>query len=133
MSTQDNNRIGLFIAIPCYFVLLICCAAYANRKNKKRHGGEDELTSHYLGGRDFGPWLLPGTMLAGWFSGYTIVGVPNESYMTGWLALRWLNGTIGVIVVLAAVSPRIQKAGFVRNHQSSLDFLTDRYRSQLLR
>lgn len=87
----------------------------------------------FLGGRDFGMWLLPGTMFAGWFSGYTIVGVPNEAYRTGWLSLRWMVATIGVVVVLTAVSPRLQKAGLVRNHQSSVDFLTDRFRSQLVR
>jgi len=35
MATQAKDHIGLYIAIPMYFVLLICCAIYARRKIKK--------------------------------------------------------------------------------------------------
>ena len=36
MATQAKDHIGLYIAIPLYFVLLICCAIYARRKIKKQ-------------------------------------------------------------------------------------------------
>ena len=144
MSEQsiEVNRIGLYIAIPIYFAVLGGAAFWANRRNRRLRkkneesgipDGGDALTGHYLGGRDFGPLLTMGTMFAGWFSGYTIVGVPNEAYRVGWLSLRWLVATTGVVVSLVAVSPRLQKASQVRNHQSSADFLTDRFRSQLVR
>lgn len=35
MATQAKDHIGLYIAIPLYFVLLICCAYYARSKIKK--------------------------------------------------------------------------------------------------
>jgi len=143
MSEQPSiNRIGLYVAIPVYFCILAGAAYGANRRNRRLHleneengvpDGGDALTGHYLGGRTFGPLLTMGTMFAGWFSGYTIVGVPNEAYRVGWLSMRWLVATSGVVVTLLAVSPRLQKASQVRNHQSSADFLTDRFNSQLVR
>ena len=35
MTTQAKDHIGLYIAIPLYFILLMCCAIYARRKIKK--------------------------------------------------------------------------------------------------
>ena len=43
------------------------------------------------------------------------------------------RATAAVACHACAVSPRLQKASQVRNHQSSADFLTDRFRSQLVR
>ena len=55
MSNEtSSDRIGLFIAIPCYFVLLGIAAIWANRKNRrfqKTDNDETLLSSHYLGGR----------------------------------------------------------------------------------
>ena len=45
------------------------------------HGGvADTLSAHYLGGQTFGPFLTAGTTFASIFSGYAVIGIPNEAY-----------------------------------------------------
>lgn len=41
------------------------------------------VVGHYLGGRSFGPLVTGATIFASLFSGYTVVGVPNESFQRG--------------------------------------------------
>mmetsp|Transcript_6592 Transcript_6592/g.18409 ORF Transcript_6592/g.18409 Transcript_6592/m.18409 type:complete len:644 (+) Transcript_6592:3-1934(+) len=72
-------------------------------------------------------------MFALFFSGYTVVGVPNEAFRTGWLSLRWLTTAAFVGVGYFGTGARLRKASLVRNHQSPTDFITDRFRSQILR
>jgi len=74
-----DNRLGLYVALPVYFVLLTGCAVYAYVRVEriKRLGISDHLSAHYLGGRSFGPLLTAGTVFASFFSGYTVVGVVN--------------------------------------------------------
>jgi sodium/proline symporter len=93
----------------------------------------DALSAHYLGGRSFGPLMTAGTMFASLFSGYTVVGVPNEAFNTGWAALRWFPSGIGVVAGYAGTGFRLRKCSLMRNHQSPVDFITDRFRSQVLR
>ena len=72
-------------------------------------------------------------MFASIFSGYTVSGIPNEAFRTGWQALRWMPQFIIVVVGLMGTGYRLRKAGELRNHSSPVDFITDRYRSQVLR
>lgn len=58
----------------------------------KHEGTNDALTTHYLAGRSFGPVVMSGTLFASLFSGYTVVGVPNEAFYTGWFSLRRMAG-----------------------------------------
>ena len=62
-----------------------------------------------------------------------VVGVPNEAFRTGWLSLRWLTTAAFVGVGYFGTGARLRKASLVRNHQSPTDFITDRFRSQILR
>jgi len=79
---SEENRTGLYIALPCYFSVLVTAAflAYKKTEVQKSDGVNDQLSAHYLGGRGFGPLVTAGTLFASLFSGYTVVGVPNESY-----------------------------------------------------
>jgi len=93
----------------------------------------DTLSSHYLGARDLGPILTTGTIFASFFSGYTVIGIPNEAYHNGWLALRWVAGGSAIMMGFVGTGLRLRKAAMVRNHKTPLDFITDRFQSQLLR
>ena len=79
---SEENRFGLYIAVPVYFVLLVLVAVYSHRRmtRMEQNRETDILTGHYLGGRSFGPLIIAGTIFATIFSGYTVVGVPNESF-----------------------------------------------------
>jgi Na+/proline symporter len=92
-----------------------------------------QLTAHYLGGRDFGPLLTAGTVFASLFSGYTVIGVPNEAFRNGWSALRWMPTLMSIATGYFGTGLRLRKSSMLRNHQSPVDFITDRYQSQMLR
>ena len=132
---SSENRDWLYIAIPIYFAVLAACAAWAyKRMEKMKHDGmSDQLSSHYLGGRSFGPLLTAGTVFASLFSGYTVVGIPNEAYKLGWYSLRWMPTSALVGLSFYGTGLRLRKASVVRNHQSPADMITDRYQSQYLR
>lgn len=93
----------------------------------------DTLSAHYIGGRDFGPWLMCGTLFASMYSGYTVVGIPNEAYAYGWIALRWMPTFASIVTGLIGTSFRLRRISSFRNHQSPVDFITDRFQSQVLR
>ncbi|CAB9503729.1 Sodium/proline symporter [Seminavis robusta] len=94
----------------------------------------DILYSHYLGGRSLGPVLTTGTIFASFFSGYTVVGIPNEAYSkNGFMALRWLASSMAIMTGVLGTGLRLRKAALVRNHKTSVDFITDRFQSQVLR
>eukprot|EP00578_Thalassiosira_sp_NH16_P011569 CAMPEP_0181121150 /NCGR_PEP_ID=MMETSP1071-20121207/24574_1 /TAXON_ID=35127 /ORGANISM="Thalassiosira sp., Strain NH16" /LENGTH=730 /DNA_ID=CAMNT_0023205929 /DNA_START=48 /DNA_END=2240 /DNA_ORIENTATION=- len=132
---SEENRAGLYVAIPVYFVILALVAYVSNRKLKRLEKNQqtDQLTGHYLGGRSFGPIVVAGTIFASQFSGYTVVGVPNESFRTGFYGFRWTATFPGIIFGFMGTGVRLRKASLVRNHSTPIDFITDRFRSQLLR
>ena len=82
--TQDTSAsapIGLIIAIPIFLginaLLAVVGARWMNRLS--HDSSEDALTAHYLGGRSFGPWLTLGTTFATMFSGFVVIGIPNDA------------------------------------------------------
>jgi len=96
---QAENRLGLYIALSIYFALLVGCAVWAFVKVErlKKTGVSDHLSAHYLGGRTFGPLLTAGTVFASFFSGYTVVGIVNDSYNQGWISLKWMPSSAGIV------------------------------------
>jgi Na+/proline symporter len=96
----EQHLPGLYISVPIYFVLLGGCAYWAHRRMERMEHEHtaDKLSAHYLGGKDFGPWMTAGTIFASLFSGYTVIGVPNEAYNTGWAALRWMSTIWGELL-----------------------------------
>ena len=130
-----DTQQGLYIAIPVYFGALCIIAFYSYQRLHKQvmSGNTDIVTGHFLGGRSFGPLMTAGTTFASLFSGYTVVGIPNESFASGFIGFRWMPCYAVVAVILICTGMRLRKASVVRNHQSSVDFVTDRFRSQSLR
>ena len=133
---DTEHRNGLMVTIPLYFVLVGICAFWANSKQRQMTslGVSDKLSSHYLGGRLLGPILTTGTIFASFYSGYTVVGIPNEAYQqNGFMALRWVAAGFGIITGYFGTGLRLRKAALVRNHKTPVDFITDRFQSQVLR
>lgn len=93
----------------------------------------DKLSAHYIGGRNFGPLITCGTLFASMYSGYTVVGIPNEAFRMGWISLRWMPSFAAIVWGLLGTGFRLRKVSQFRNHQSPADFITDRFQSQLLR
>mmetsp|Transcript_19526 Transcript_19526/g.45813 ORF Transcript_19526/g.45813 Transcript_19526/m.45813 type:complete len:167 (-) Transcript_19526:702-1202(-) len=76
---------------------------------------------------------MAGTVFASIFSGYTVVGIPNEAYNFGWKSIRWLPAIFTIIWAYFGTMLRLRRASNIRNHQTPVDFITDRYQSQILR
>lgn len=51
----------------------------------------------------------------------------------GWMELEWVAMNALIVFLFAGAAPRLRKASLVRNHQTPSDFITDMFRSQLLR
>ncbi|CAB9516352.1 Sodium/proline symporter [Seminavis robusta] len=112
---SSEHRDWLYVAIPIYFVMLAGSAAWAyKRMERMNHEGvSDKLSSHYLGGRSFGPLLTAGTVFASLFSGYTVVGIPNEAYKLGWYAIRWMPTTALIAFGYYGTGLRLRRASMV--------------------
>ena len=135
MVSTTNLR-GLYVALPAYFSLMVAAAVasvVASRRRHKKAEGEDALSSHFIAGRSLGVVITVATLFASLFSGYTVVGIPNEAYRNGFSALRWIPGTLFIVWGYMLTGPRLRRASVVRNHQAPSDFVTDRFRSQCLR
>jgi Na+/proline symporter len=133
---KDSNRTGLFVAIPLYLGFVICCGLWVyvkNRKASKSGQHADSLTQHYLGGRDFGSFVTVMTFFASLFSGYTVVGVPNEANRLGFVALWWIGICEAIVFGSLLFVPRLRRLSLARNYQSPCDFISDRFNSNLLR
>ena len=130
-----QNRLGLYITIPLYFCILgfVAWISYRRIQRMQADGVADQLTSHYLGGRAFGEVTIAGTVFASLFSGYTVIGIPNESFRRGFYGFRWMPSTAYIAMGYIGTGVRLRKASVVRNHQTPVDFITDRFRSHLLR
>merc|ERR1719334_2002116 len=79
-----------------------------------------------------GPVLLVFTTFASVFSGYTVVGVPNEAGNVGFFAVRWTGLIIAVGCSMLWLFPRLRRLSIVRNYESPGDFINDRFRSPAL-
>ncbi len=73
------------------------------------------------------------TTFASVFSGYTVVGVPNEAGMNGFTAIRWIGATAFVGLGFMIIFPRLRRISMVREYTSPGDFVFDRYRSKTVR
>ena len=85
MTLDSNNITGLYVSIAVYFSLIAVAAVFAfyrvrtHRKQSEAVGQHDDvIEAHYLGNRNFGPWLTTGSLFASFFSGYTVVGVSPD-------------------------------------------------------
>lgn len=101
--------------------------------NLQNSGLNTKLSAHYLGGRDFDWLVTAGTLFASLFSGYTVVGVPNDAFRNGFFISWWIPSLMSVVAGCYGTGLRLRKMSVVRDHQSPVDFITDRFQSQVLR
>ena len=124
-----------YILLGIYVLLMIVVTGYANWKNRS-DAAEDEakkITSHFLANKNFGAILLLLTTFASVFSGYTVVGVPNETGVNGFTAVRWVASVCWVGFSFLLIFPRLRRISVIRNYDSPGDFIYDRYHSIWLR
>lgn len=117
-----------------YSFVLFLVGVWAYRREKAlKDNHTDEMTAHYLGGRSFGPIMTAATVFASLFNGFAVIGAPSESFYRGFFSLTWIVSVVGIIAGYFATGLRLRRASELRNHQSPVDFITDRFQSQYCR
>ena len=87
---------------------------------------------HFYGGKQYSAPVLFATLFSTIFSAYTIDGVPNESSLLGFIALRWLTGSIIVNTAAMVLTPRTYRLSTDRRYLSPNDLVSDRYNNRVL-
>jgi Na+/proline symporter len=85
-----------------------------------------------LGGKGYGSILLFMTLFSTIYSGYTVVGVPNEAVALGYFALRWVSSAPMVQVATIIFVPRLRRLSVARNYNSPNDIVSDRFNNRIL-
>ncbi|CAJ1951662.1 unnamed protein product [Cylindrotheca closterium] len=133
MPAEDHVT-SVIATFSGYSVILVGIGVWAYKREKAlKAAHQDEMTAHYLGGRSFGPIMTAATVFASLFNGFSIIGAPSESFYRGFFSLTWIVSVVGIISGYFATGLRLRRASEVRNHQSSVDFITDRFQSQYCR
>jgi len=121
-----------YVILAIYVLLTALVTFAAKKKNSDPEDKNSDVTKHFLGSKNFGPVLLTFTTFASVFSGYTVVGVPNEAGSSGFRAVRWM-GLIGAIgASMLWLYPRLRRLSIVHNFESPGDFIHYRYKSRTL-
>jgi Na+/proline symporter len=72
------------------------------------------------------------TLVATFFDGYTMVGIPNEAYTRGFMASRWSCIVPVVVAGFITVSSRLREVSVERKYNSPVSLIRDRYQSKAL-
>ena len=140
-----KDRAWFFFVFGAYMMLLVgvACVARATAPSRRVAGGDAAsasatagprtLREHFMATGHFGTAVLTLTLFSTAFSGYTVVGVPQEASEMGWVALRW--AAIGVPINLSALVffPRLRRIGVARGYCSPTDIISDRFNATPLR
>ena len=129
---SDNT--GIYVVLAFYVVATSVVTFCANKNNREEAGTTgDEVTTHFLAGKNFGAVVLYLTTFASCFSGYTVVGVPNDSYKQGYNGIRWFSMSLALGISMIALYPRLRRLSTVRKYMSPGDFIMDRFNSNRLK
>eukprot|EP01083_Nonionella_stella_P059136 154738_1 len=133
MSASQNTPTYIILAL--YLLAMIIVTIIANRQNARAttESKSNMVKTHFLASKSFGVVVLLLTTFASVFSGYTVVGVPNEAGFNGFTAIRWIGGTGFVSVGFLIIFPRLRRISMVKEYTSPGEFIYDRYRSKTVR
>lgn len=129
-SSTSNYGTGVYVTVSLYMAFLLTIAFLSWFRNKNT---ESTVSSHYLASKSFGPIVLSFTLFATMYSGYTVVGVPTDAYVNGWMSLKWMGAILALVVGSLFIHPIIRKLSVARMYLSPVDFIHDRYHSKFLR
>jgi len=131
----DSPDALVWVFIIFYFLFLLGIAVYSwwDLRGLSKESMKDQLAMHYLAGHGLGDVVLALTVFSTVFSGYTVVGVPEETYKAGFFAYRWLFLVTPIILPIAYFGDKLRSLGKTREYISPADFVGDRYNSHLLK
>eukprot|EP01083_Nonionella_stella_P142206 439539_1 len=121
-----------YVVLSVYVLATILVTVAANIKNNDPADQTSHISKHFLASKNFGTIILTFTTFASVFSGYTVVGVPNEAGSKGFFAIRWMALIIVVGISMLWLYPRLRRLSIVRGYLSPGDFIEDRFKSKAL-
>ncbi|MCH7989371.1 MAG: sodium/solute symporter, partial [Planctomycetes bacterium] len=111
-----------------YMIGVFVIAIVAHRYLKR---GSEFETEYYVGGRNFGAWVLAMSWVATLASGGTFLGYPSRIYTYGWSMAFWVSGsTVTAIVGLGIVGKRINRLARQTGALTLVDILRDRFKTE---
>jgi SSS family solute:Na+ symporter/sodium/pantothenate symporter len=134
-STENadmHSTTPIYITLIIYLISMVVVTIIANRQNaaeEERNGEDGAVSTHFLGGKDMGMFVLTMTSFASIFSGYTVVGVPNSAAKNAFNEFRWMGAILCIAIGSTLTNARVRRLSVVRNYLSPGDFFMDRYNS----
>lgn len=139
---QCAERALFFVVFGVYVIVLLWVAAYGkyltksyieDRKTKttKEMTTTEQLKDRFMPNANFGMWIMGLTIFSTTFSGYSVIGVPGEAELTGFVALRWLAIGISFTLTMLIYYPRFRRIGIARGYASPSDIFADRFNCQV--
>jgi SSS family solute:Na+ symporter/sodium/pantothenate symporter len=131
LQTPLSSGVLAFLAVlvGLYLMFLLGVSVWSWKQNR---GKDIDVDEHFTGGGSLGPIVLTCTLFATVFSGYTVVGIPNESYTKGFLASRWPCVIVLVVLISVTISSRLREVAVERKYNSPVSLIQDRYNSKIL-
>jgi len=120
-----------YILIPFfgYMAGVFLIAVIAHRYLKR----SDFEAEYYVGGRNFGAWVLAMSWVATLASGGSFLGYPSLVYSYGWSMAFWVSGsTVTALVGLGIVGKRINRLARQSGALTLVDLLRDRFKNNSL-
>lgn len=130
-SGEVVQNTGLYVLLVVYLLVLAAIALVAYARKRRAAATSGHLEAHF--GGSFSPPVLILTTFSTVYSGFTVTGIPQDANKNGFLSLRWIAATIVIVGGMLLYFPRLRRLAVMRGYRSPNDFITDRYRSQVLR
>ena len=118
-----------FLALLCYFLIVLAIGIYFFLKDRKSGGNEKE---YFLGGRQMNGWVTALSAGASDMSAWVLMGLPGSIYLYGvgqiWIAIGLLLGTFTAWI---KVAPTLRRYSIVAGDAITIpQFLTQRFRTE---
>ena len=98
------------------------------RFSVQAEGGSSDTTKNWIGaGSGLGSLVFFFSMGATLFSGYSVSGIANEAYATGFLVTRWIVAGVTIYACFMLLAPRLHALGKSHGYLSVIEFIFDRY------
>ncbi len=113
---------GGILFVGGYIVLLLGLGVWGRLAQK-----EKSMDDFYLGGRNFGPFVLLMTLFATQYSGNTLIGYAGRAYRDGFqfiMAPMFMMMVIGGYLIYA---PKLYRLSARKRYITTSDFLQDRF------
>ncbi|MDQ0216115.1 SSS family transporter [Oikeobacillus pervagus] len=121
-----DKMIILIIGI-LYLIVILVIGIWSSRKQK-------DMSTFYIGGRSFGPWLVALAISSTTMSGYGFVGLPAIAYENGYIIIMLgIFATAGIFVSFLVLAKPLRKISEKFGSLTISDLLETRYNSKAVR